>query len=202
MDRDTGPVDGNTPGAENENVNDGRRRILFALVPLLVFLVVAGFFGYQLKFGTDARIIPSALIDKPVPQVSLPSLKEGKPGFGPEDFGGKPVLVNVFASWCGPCRIEHPYITRLAQRDDILVFGLNTKDSRDDAIGWLNDLGDPYDRIGFDPDGRAAIEWGVYGYPETFLVSPEGKIVYKFVGPIHPKLIQEEFLPRIEAMLK
>lgn len=178
----------------------GRKRLLLAGIPLLLFLVIAGFFGYQLKFGGDARIIPSALIGDPVPEMELPPLKADKPGFGPGDFGGEPILVNVFASWCGPCRLEHPLITHLAQEEGITLYGINTKDKRQDALDWLAELGDPYDRIGFDPKGRATIEWGVYGYPETFLVSPAGEIVFKHVGPIHPQLIEEEIMPRVRAM--
>ncbi|MEQ8442163.1 MAG: DsbE family thiol:disulfide interchange protein [Alphaproteobacteria bacterium] len=174
-------------------------RMAIGAVPLVLFSILVAIFAYQLLFGRDASIVPSALIGDPVPQVELPPLLEDKPGFGPDDFGGEVVLVNVFASWCGPCRLEHPLITALAEEMDIPVFGLNSKDERSAAIQWLNDLGDPYTRIGYDPDGRAGIEWGVYGYPETFVVSPEGEILFKHVGPISPRIIEQDILPLIEA---
>jgi cytochrome c biogenesis protein CcmG/thiol:disulfide interchange protein DsbE len=175
------------------------RRVLIAGIPLLVIAAMFTGFGYQLLSGNDPSLVPSALIDDPVPTVELPPLKAEKPGFGPNDFGGEPILVNVFASWCVPCRVEHPLITALAERHDITVYGLNSKDQRDAAIRWLDELGDPYDKIGYDPTGRAGIEWGVYGYPETFIISPDGRVVFKHVGPISPRLIDNEILPRIAA---
>lgn len=174
--------------------------LIVALAPLAVFMILVAVFGYQLLFGRDPSLLPSALIGEPVPQTELPALKTDKPGFGAMDFGGEPVLVNVFASWCVPCRVEHPLITQLAEEHGVPVFGLNSKDERDAAIAWLAELGDPYTRIGYDPTGRAGVDWGVYGYPETFLVSPAGEIVYKYVGPITPRIMNEEFLPRIEAL--
>ena len=171
-----------------------------AMLPLVAFLGIMGGMGYQLLYGTDPRLVPSALIGDAVPPTVLPALKTDKPGFGPTDFGGEPILVNVFASWCVPCRAEHPLITKLAENEGLTVYGLNSKDQRADALGWLNELGDPYDRIGYDPDGRAGIDWGVYGYPETFLVNPDGEIIYKYVGPITPRIINSEFMPRIEAL--
>lgn len=177
-----------------------RKFPVLALLPLVVFLGIMGAMGYQLLFGTDPRIVPSALIGDAVPEIVLPALKTDKPGFGPNDFGGEPILVNVWASWCVPCRAEHPLITRLAQDQGITVYGLNSKDQREDAIGWLEELGDPYAKIGFDPDGRAGIDWGVYGYPETFLVNQDGEVIYKYVGPVTPRVIENEFMPRIQAL--
>ena len=185
----------NAPDAEQP-----KRRWWLGLLPLLVFSGLLAVFAYQLIGGRDPSIVPSALIGDLVPAVELPPLKPDKPGFGPQDFGGGPILVNVFASWCVPCRVEHPLITALAQDYGIPVYGLNSKDRRDAAIAWLDELGDPYTRIGYDPNGRAGIEWGVYGYPETFLINPAGEVVYKYVGPITPRLLEEEFLPRINAM--
>lgn len=189
----------------SDETPDGRkpasnRRLLFAVLPLVIFALLVGAMGYQLLYGNDPRLIPSALLGDPVPTVELPPLKDDKPGFGAADFGGEPILVNVFASWCGPCRIEHPLITKLARDLDIPVYGLNSKDERGAALQWLAALGDPYTRIGYDPSGRAGIEWGVYGYPETFLISPAGEVVYKYVGPISPRIIENELLPRITAM--
>jgi len=175
------------------------RRFLLGALPLVLFALLVAVFGYQLLFGRDARIVPSALIGDPVPGIELPPLRDGTPGFGPGDFGDEVVLVNVFASWCGPCRVEHPLIMALANEFDIPVFGLNSKDTRPAAIAWLDELGDPYARIGFDPDGRGGIEWGVYGYPETFVVSPNGEVLFKHVGPISPRIIEEDILPLVEA---
>lgn len=174
--------------------------LLVAVAPLAVFLLLVLVFGYQLLFGRDPALLPSALIGDPVPAVDLPALKTDKPGFGPQDFGGEPILVNVFASWCVPCRVEHPLITELSEVHGVPIYGLNSKDERAAALAWLDELGDPYARIGYDPNGRAGIDWGVYGYPETFLVSPAGEIVYKYVGPITPRILNDEFLPRIEAL--
>ncbi len=180
------------------------KRILF-LLPLGLFIIVAGYFAWQLLYGRDPRIIPSALIGNPVPETELPPLKDDKPGFGRADFGSPdaekaPVLVNVFASWCGPCRAEHPFVTALAKQESIEVYGLNAKDNRQAALDWLRDLGDPYAKIGFDPQGKAVLDWGVYGYPETYLVNGRGEIVFKHVGPLYPDLIERELLPRIRAL--
>ena len=182
-----------------------RNKFLLGLLPLLIFSGLIGAMGYQLLFGKDPSLIPSALIGDPVPRVELEALKQDKPGFGPQDFGptpgnDQPILVNVFASWCVPCRAEHPIITALAEEQNIPVYGLNSKDTREAALDWLDELGDPYTRIGYDPTGRAGIEWGVYGYPETFLINLQGQVVYKYVGPISPRILNEEFLPRIEAL--
>lgn len=181
------------------------KRLIF-LLPLGLFAVVAVYFAYQLLYGRDPSVLPSALIGDPVPASELPPLKGDKPGFGRADFGtpeaeADPVLVNVFASWCVPCRAEHPYITAIAEEEGIAVYGLNAKDTRQAAIQWLNNLGDPYTRIGFDPEGKAVIDWGVYGYPETFLINRRGEVVYKHVGPIHPDLIERELRPRIRAVM-
>ena len=133
-----------------------RNKFLLGLLPLLIFSGLIGAMGYQLLFGKDPSLIPSALIGDPVPRVELEALKQDKPGFGPQDFGptpgnDQPILVNVFASWCVPCRAEHPIITALAEEQNIPVYGLNSKDTREAALDWLDELGDPYTRIGYDP---------------------------------------------------
>ena len=159
------------------------RRWLFAALPLVLFFALAGAFFYQLRYGTDPKLIPSALIGDPVPQTVLEPLKSDKPGFGPDDFGpgkndGKPVLVNVFASWCVPCRVEHPIISALARERGIPIYGLNSKDKREDAIRWLNELGDPYTRIGYDPLGRAGIDWGVLAAAGVLTIVPGALVIY------------------------
>lgn len=173
------------------------RRILY-LLPVAAFAVLAAYFAAGL--GKDPRIIPSALIDKPVPEFELPALAEDKRGLATADFGGEVVMVNVFASWCIPCRAEHPLITRLAEDGIVKVYGLNWKDKQADAVSWLNELGDPYDRIGHDLSGRVGIDWGVYGVPESYLIDKKGRIRYKHVGPIFNETLTETVLPIIREL--
>jgi len=174
-----------------------QRRLLYILPPL-GFLALAALFWVGL--GRDPGVLPSALIDQPVPEFDLPPLKDDKPGLASADLTGEVSLVNVFASWCIPCRVEHPIITRLAERDDVAVFGLNYKDKPEDAKAWLAELGDPYDRIGADRDGRVGIDWGVYGVPETFVVGRDGRIRYKHVGPLTAEAVAERILPLVEEL--
>lgn len=155
------------------------------VLPVLLFAAVAALFWMGL--GKDPHRLPSALLDRPVPEFDLPPL-EGRPGAAPlglktSDLRGEIALVNVFASWCGPCRVEHPLLMQLARDGEVALHGINYKDKPADARRWLRDLGDPFRRIGADITGRAAIEWGVYGVPETFLVDAEGRVRYKQVGP-------------------
>ena len=173
------------------------RHLLFIL-PLLVFLGMSTYFAIGLQ--KDPGYIPSALIDRPVPAFELPPLLEEIPGLATADFGGEVVMVNVFASWCIPCRAEHPLITRLAEQESIAIFGLNWKDGKEDATAWLQELGNPYSRIGHDLSGRAGIEWGVYGVPETYIIDKQGRIRFKNVGPLFPGLVAEEILPVIREL--
>lgn len=173
------------------------RRILY-LLPLLVFLGVSVYFAVGLNL--NPRDIPSALIDKPVPPIDLPPLLESQPGLATSDFGGEVVVVNVFASWCIPCRVEHPLISRLAEEEGVPVFGLNWKDNKTDAIAWLNKLGNPYKRIGHDLDGRAGIDLGVYGVPESYVIDKKGRIRFKQIGPLSPDTLKNEFLPVIREL--
>ena len=174
------------------------RRLLYVL-PLAVFTVLAIYFA--LGLGMDPRIIPSAMIDKPVPQFTLPPIEGGGGrGFSDTDLRGGVSVVNVFASWCIPCKAEHPFITRLAGMDVATVHGLNYKDKAADALKWLADLGDPYDRIGADFSGRVGIDWGVYGVPETFVVDAQGRIRHKHVGPLTQKSLEGEVLPIVRAL--
>lgn len=173
------------------------RHFLYFL-PLLVFLGISIYFAIGL--GKDPREIPSALIDKPVPQFELPPLMEDLPGLASADFGGEVVMVNVFASWCIPCRIEHPLITRLAEDGILPVYGLNWKDEKADALAWLNELGNAYTRIGWDLSGRVGIDWGVYGVPESYIVGKQGRIRYKHVGPISREALNETILPIIREL--
>ena len=171
------------------------KRLVY-LVPLAVFLVMAVYFAVGLT--KDPRVIPSALIDKPVPEFALPPIPGGKgKGFSSADLKGGVTVVNVFASWCIPCRAEHPVINELARLKVARVFGLNYKDRPADALKWLKDLGDSYDAVGADESGRVGIDWGVYGVPETFIVDGQGNIRHKHVGPLTPELLKSQILPII-----
>ena len=172
-------------------------RALF-LLPLLIFGAVAGYFFVRL--GDDASVVPSALIDKPVPALVTEPLLADKPGVKNTDFQGEVKVLNVWASWCIPCRAEHPLITRLAEEEGVPVYGLNWKDRQNAAIAWLDELGDPYGKIGFDESGRAGIELGVYGVPETYVIDRDGRIRYKRTGPVSPAVMEEEILPLIRDL--
>jgi cytochrome c biogenesis protein CcmG/thiol:disulfide interchange protein DsbE len=174
-----------------------RARIIFML-PLVVFAGLTVWFAIGLT--RDPSILPSALIDKPVPEFALPALLDDVPGFATGDFGGEVVLVNVFASWCVACRIEHPILMRLAEEKTVPIFGLNWKDEKDDATAWLAELGNPYARIGHDLSGRVGIDWGVYGVPETYIIDAQGRIRYKHVGPMYPATVTEVIRPLINKL--
>ena len=152
--------------------------------------------------------MPSALIGKPAPAVDLPAVDgltyDGKPvpGLANADFLGKVTLVNVWASWCVPCHDEAPLLMQLAQRPRIRVAGINYKDQPENARRFLGRYGNPFAASGADPSGRAAIEWGVYGVPETFVVGRDGKIAFKLVGPITPENLQDKLAPAIEKALQ
>jgi cytochrome c biogenesis protein CcmG/thiol:disulfide interchange protein DsbE len=170
------------------------------LLPVLVFVIIGA--GLGIGLTRDPSTLPSALIGKPAPDFELPPIAMGgidKPGLSSADLSGKVQLVNVFASWCGPCRVEHPFLMRMA-RDGVIVQGLNYKDNPEDAARFLNELGDPYERIGADRNGRAGIEWGVYGVPETFVIDSEGNIRHKHVGPITNNHQVEELMAVIEGL--
>jgi cytochrome c biogenesis protein CcmG/thiol:disulfide interchange protein DsbE len=168
-----------------------QRRSLLMALPLIAFMALAALFWLRLGDGDPSRI-PSALIGHPAPQIPLPPLQglmnEGAqvPGLDPSVFKGKVSLVNVWASWCVPCHDEAPLLTELARDKRLQLIGINYKDSADNARRFLGRYGNPFGSVGVDADGRAAIEWGVYGVPETFIVGRDGKIAYKLVGPITP----------------
>ncbi len=158
---------------------------------------------FALGLTKDPKIIPSALIDKPVPTFKLPSIEGGKGnGFSSDDLKGDVTVVNVFASWCIPCRAEHPLVTELAEMRLARVYGLNYKDNPADALRWLQALGDSYYATGADRDGRVGIDWGVYGVPETFIVDRNGKIRHKQVGPMTPDILKSQIVPIIKDLKK
>jgi cytochrome c biogenesis protein CcmG, thiol:disulfide interchange protein DsbE len=175
------------------------------LLPLLFIIALVGVFFYAL-FSGDPSKLPSALIGKPAPQFDLPPIagleKSGQPGkgFSTADLEtGEVTIVNIFASWCGPCIQEHPVLVWLKeQRHDLRLVGINYKDQPEKALQFLERLGDPYDRIGADRNGRVAIDWGVYGVPETYVVDGRGEVVYRYVGPLSEKAVREELLPAVD----
>ena len=191
--------------ALTEKHGHGRRSVTWAarliyLSPVLLFGIVAGYFLWGLDPDRDPREIPSVLIDKPAPEFSLPPV-QGRPlGLSTADLKGEVSLVNVFASWCTACRYEHPQFMRLKAEGIVPVHGLNYKDRPEDAAAWLDKLGDPYTRTGADISGRVAIEWGVYGVPETFVISKDGQIAYKHIGAVTPKVLDETLLPLIRRL--
>ncbi|MCK8781340.1 DsbE family thiol:disulfide interchange protein [Rhizobium sp. NTR19] len=180
----------------------GVARYALALVPLVLFAGFAAVAGKMLYDqdvnGRDISAIPSALIGKNAPSLNLPPL-EGSNTAALTDAAmkGKLTLVNVFASWCVPCRQEHPILKELAKDSRITVVGINYKDRNDNALRFLGELGNPYKAIGVDPNGKAAIDWGVYGIPESYLVGPDGTILYKKVGPFDERSLNQDLLPAI-----
>jgi cytochrome c biogenesis protein CcmG, thiol:disulfide interchange protein DsbE len=191
--------------AANESPNIGRRRVV-VLVPLLVFLALAVLFLFRLSSG-DPSIIPSALIGHPAPQTNLPPIagldRDGAPvpGLDPVTFKGAVTVVNVWASWCVPCHDEAPLLMQLAQDSRVRLVGINYKDDAGNARRFLGRYGDPFAAAGADQSGRAAIEWGVYGVPETFVVGRDARIAYKLVGPITPENFDSLLKPQIEKAL-
>jgi cytochrome c biogenesis protein CcmG, thiol:disulfide interchange protein DsbE len=182
-----------------------RRKILVAL-PLVLFLALAALFFFRLGSGDPSRI-PSALIGREAPKTDLPAVAglvdEGKPipGLNAADFKGHVTLVNVWASWCVPCHDEVPYLDKLAQDKRIRLVGINYKDQPDNARRFIGRYGNPFVAVGSDPNGRAAIEWGVYGVPETFLVGADGRVAYKLVGPLTEENLKSVVMPAIEKAL-
>ena len=190
-------------------VRTGRSRLLVAL-PAILFAALAGLFLYQLESGADPHKLPSALIGKPVPDFALPALagvtREGAamPGFASADLRipGRVTVVNVWASWCVPCRQEHPILGLLEKDPRVRLVGLNYKDQPENARRFLAALGNPYAAIGADENGRVGIDWGVYGVPETFVVDASGTITYKFVGPLSETSLREVLSPEIDKAVK
>ena len=194
-----------TSGEVSSNDGPRRSRGLVAL-PLVIFAAIAAIFWFRLGSGDPSRI-PSALIGHPAPQTPLPPL-EGLasngapvPGLDPSVFKGKVSLVNVWASWCVPCHDEAPLLTELGRDKRLQIVGINYKDSADNARRFLGRYGNPFAAAGADQNGRAAIEWGVYGVPETFVIGRDARIAYKLVGPITPENFQSILRPQIDKAL-
>ena len=171
---------------------------LAGYIPLAVFVVMAIFLGIGLTM--NPRNIPSPLIGKPAPEFSLPPVKGRTLGLATADLRGEVSIVNVFASWCVACREEHPLMMELTAQTGAPVHGLNYKDKPDDAQAWLDQLGDPYTRTGADINGRVAIDWGVYGVPETFVVDRDGLIRFKHIGALTPEVVRDKIKPLIATL--
>lgn len=191
--------------ARPERRSQGRSWLV--ALPLIAFAVLAGLFWFRLGAGDPARI-PSALIGRPAPQTKLPPL-DGLvangvqiPGLDPAEFKGAVSVVNVWASWCVPCHDEAPLLVQLAQDKRIRVIGINYKDTQDNARRFLGRYGNPFSAVGVDANGRASIEWGVYGVPETFVVGRDGAIAYKLIGPITSENIDRVLKAEIDKALR
>jgi cytochrome c biogenesis protein CcmG/thiol:disulfide interchange protein DsbE len=184
-----------------------KRRSWLVALPLVFFIALAAIFLARLYSGDPSRI-PSALIGRPAPQTPLPQLeglaRDGAqvPGLDPQIFKGKVSVVNVWASWCVPCHDEAPLLTELAKDKRLQIVGINYKDAPDNARRFLGRYGNPFGIVGVDANGRASIEWGVYGVPETFVVGRDGAIAYKMVGPVTPENFQSVLKAEIDKALK
>jgi len=182
------------------------RRTAFFVIPLIMFLALAVLFLYRLGSG-DPNLLPSALIGRPAPHTELSALSgvehDGKPvpGLSSASFAGHVTLLNVWASWCVPCHDEVPFLAALAKDKRIQLVSINYKDTEDNARRFLNRYGNPFAATGRDESGRASIDWGVYGVPETYLIGPDGRIAYKLVGPISAESLQNVIEPEITKAL-
>lgn len=193
--------------AASSETAGGKRRGILVLLPLIVFLGLAALFYVGLGEGDPSKL-PSVLIGKPVPPTDLPPIpgltRDGQPvpGLSNATLAGKVSLVNVWASWCVPCHDEVPFLEALGKDERIQLVGINYKDAPDNARRFLNRYGNPFVATGRDAQGRASIDWGVYGVPETFLIGRDGSIAYKLVGPITAENLKGTLMPQIEKTLK
>ena len=172
--------------------------MLRKFAPLAIFLLMLVFLGIGLT--RDPSHIPSPLIDKPMPEFELARLKDQQQSLSSTDLIGEVSLLNVWASWCVGCRIEHDVLLNLSRRGIVNIYGLNYKDKREDALAWLQQFGDPYTSTAHDFEGKVGIDFGVYGAPETFLIDKQGMVRYKHIGPLNMDIIEKELLPRIKEL--
>lgn len=191
------PATGAANGPDRETRQWRRARRIY-LGAIGAFIAVGALLAIGLQY--DPRRIPSPLIGKPIPEFTLPPVKGRTLALSSADLTGEVSLVNVFASWCVACRDEHPLLMRLHADKVVPIHGLNYKDAPDDATRWLDSLGDPYTRTGADIDGRVAIEWGVYGVPETFVVDKQGTIRFKHIGPLTPEVLEKKLTPLLKEL--
>jgi cytochrome c biogenesis protein CcmG/thiol:disulfide interchange protein DsbE len=171
-------------------------------IPLVVFLIIAGFLASRLRGGYDPHILPSALIDKPAPDFQLPQLQEPARTFSPQQLRGKVWLLNVWGSWCVACREEHPFLIQLSKQGEVPLYGLDWRDDREAALQTLAELGDPYVLTASDADSRVAIDYGVTGAPETYVIDKNGVIRYKEVGQLTPQIMETKILPLVRELNK
>jgi cytochrome c biogenesis protein CcmG/thiol:disulfide interchange protein DsbE len=172
-------------------------RIVLVVLPLAALVALVALFAVNLN--RDPSLIPSVLIDKPAPAFTLTAVEgTGVPGFDTAGLKGAVTVVNVFASWCIPCRDEHPLLQALKAETGVRLYGINQKDAAENARAFLGELGNPYDAIGADGNGRVSIDWGVYGVPETFVVDADGVIAFKHIGPLSPQALEAELIPAIK----
>ena len=171
-------------------------------VPLLLFGIVAATFLWWLDHDGDSGDVASVLIDDPVPDFSLPPVEgAGVPGFSSADLrAGEVVLVNVFASWCFPCRTEHPFLMRIAEDQVADIYGINYRDKRSNAVNWLAEWGNPYVAVGADESGRVTADWGAHGIPKTLVIDRAGVIRYRHVGPLSSEILEETVLPLVRLL--
>ncbi len=168
------------------------------LIPLLIFIVLVAFLGIGLNL--DPREVPSPLIGKPAPIFSLARLDDPSKSMSPKDMLGKVWLFNVWASWCGACRDEHPLLVALSKTGIVPIYGMDYKDTRQDAQQWLDMGGNPYVANAFDVNGRVGIDYGVYGVPETYVIDKKGIIVFKQIGPITEEVLRDKILPLVKGL--
>lgn len=173
-------------------------RALKFIIPLGIFFALVIFFAIGLT--KDPREVPSPLIEKPAPQFKVAQLHEPGATFGPADMRGKVWLLNVWASWCVSCRVEHPVLVEMSKKNVVPIIGLNYKDQREDGKQWLAKFGNPYTLSAYDVDGRVGIDYGVYGVPETFVIDKQGVIRYKQTGPITQEALDKTILPLIKKL--
>lgn len=170
------------------------------ILPLVIFLALAAFLFKGLSL--DPREVPSPLIDKPAPAFTLPQLHDPKKQFSPQDMKGKVWMLNVWASWCGSCKDEHPILMDMAEQKIVPVYGLNYKDKREDGLATLRNSGDPYTLVIFDADGKVGFDYGVYGVPETYIIDKQGVIRDKIIGAVTRQNLRERIQPLIEELNK
>jgi cytochrome c biogenesis protein CcmG/thiol:disulfide interchange protein DsbE len=169
------------------------------LLPFAAFVALAVLFAFGLSPSRDIHALPSPLIGKPAPAFNLTDVLDPSRPVSNAALNGQVYVLNVWATWCASCREEHEALLAIAQQHVVPIIGLDWKDQRARATQWLEQLGNPYQAVAFDGDGRAAIDWGVYGAPETYLIDPQGRVVYKYISPITQQVWDREFLPRIAA---
>ena len=169
------------------------------IAPLVIFGLLVLVFIKGLDPERNLNELPSPFLGKEAPQFNLPRIKYPDERLSSDDYAGEMVLVNFWATWCAPCRQEHPFLLDIAESGIIPIYGIDWRDHREHAIEWLQVLGDPYIASGYDEDATTGIDWGVYAAPETFLISKEGVVLYKHLGALTPTVWQEDFLPLIEA---